>query len=248
MIAALKAEFRKLLSVRSTYIITILVIAFVAFIAFYVEGWRLKPGDLLRPDQLSGDVFGALTLSVFGAVIAILLMTHEYRYNTIMYTLTSSNSRSRVLLSKIIVISVYALVLTAIIAILSPVASYLGIHAHGHVLAPQTLHLGDLVWRSLFYGWSYGMIGLLLAALIRVQVGAIVALFVIPSAIEGLLSQLLKHSAVYLPFSAQAQVIGNGGFGSGAPLSPGKAAIVVMVYLVVGWIIAWVLFLKRDAN
>lgn len=244
----LKAEFRKLLTVRSTYIITGLLIAFVIFIAFYVEGWRLAPQDLHNPAELSSDVFGALGLSVFGAVIGILLMTHEYRYNTIIYTLTGSNSRSRVLFSKIIVISVYALLLTAVIAVLSPTASYLGVHAHGHILVPQTLHIGDLAWRSLFYGWSYGLIGLLLAVLIRIQVGAIVALFVIPSAIEGLLSQLLKHDAIYLPFTALAEVIGNQGFDSTKPLSPGRAAAVVAVYLAVGWAVAWVLFLKRDAN
>jgi ABC-type transport system involved in multi-copper enzyme maturation permease subunit len=249
MITALKAEFRKLLTVRSTYIITILVLLFIAFIAFYVEGWRLAPHDLLSPTQLSDDVFGALSLSVFGAIIAILLMTHEYRYNTIMYTLTSSNSRARVLVSKVIVISVYALFLTAVIAVLSPVASYLGIHANGHSLAPQTLHVGNLIWRSLFYGWSYGMAGLLLATLIRVQVGAIAALFVIPGAIEPLLGELLKHNAVYLPFTAQGQVLGQGAsFGGGAPLSPSKAAVVFTVYLVVGWVVAWILFLKRDAN
>jgi ABC-type transport system involved in multi-copper enzyme maturation permease subunit len=248
MISTLKAEFRKLLTVRSTYIITIFIVAFVAFIAFYVEGWRLAPKDLQMPNQLSSDVFGALTLSVFGAVVAILLMTHEYRYNTIMYTLTGSNSRSKVLLSKIIVISVYALFLTALIGVLSPVMTSLGVHAHGHTLAPQTLHYGDLIWRSLFYGWSYGMIGLLLAALIRVQVGAIVALFVIPTAIEGLLSRLFTHDAVYFPFAALAQVIGNEGFGGGTPLSPGRAALVLCVYLAVGWIVAWILFLRRDAN
>lgn len=248
MMATLRAEFRKLLTVRSTYIITILIVVFVILFSFYVEGWRLGPQALRQPSQLAGDVFGALTLSVFAAIIAILLMTHEYRYNTIIYTLTGSNSRSKVLLSKIIVISAYALFLTAVLGVLSPLVSDLGVHAHGHTLVSQTFHVGNLAWRSLFYGWSYGMIGLLLAALIRVQVGAIVALFVLPTAVEGLLSQLLKHSAVYLPFSAQSEVIGNQGFSAGAPLAPGKAAMVVLAYLIIGWIIAWVLFLKRDAN
>ena len=171
MKSELKSEFRKLLSVRSTYIITFLVVAFVCFIAFYVEGWRLKPAQLADTGQLASDVFGALSLSVFGAIVAILLMTHEYRYNTIVYTLTSSNSRSKVLLSKVLVMSCYALSLTAFIAVLSPVMTYLGVHAHGHVLAAQTLHYGNLVWRSLFYGWSYGLAGLLFATLLRSQVG-----------------------------------------------------------------------------
>jgi ABC-2 type transport system permease protein len=248
MMATLRAEFRKLLTVRSTYIITILIVVVMLLVSFYVEGWRLGPQALQDPSQLSSDVFGALTLSVFGAVIAILLMTHEYRYNTIIYTLTGSNSRSKVLLSKIIVISAYALFLTAVLGVLSPLVSDLGVHAHGHTLVSQIFHVGNLTWRSLFYGWSYGMIGLLLAVLIRIQVGAIVALFVIPTAIEGLLSELLKHSAIYLPFAAQAQVIGNQGFSAGTPLSPGRAATVVLAYLIIGWIVAWVLFLKRDAN
>ena len=248
MMSSLRAEFRKLLSVRSTYIVTILVTVLVAFIAFYGEGWHLSPAELRMPNQLSGDVFGALNLAIFGAIIGILLMTHEYRYNTITYTLTDSNSRSRVLRSKIIVVSTYAIFLTVLIGVLSPVAAYLGVHAHGHVLAHQTLQVSNLAWRSLFFGWSSGMLGLVLATLIRSQVGAISALFIIPIGIEPLLTLLLNTKAVYLPFTAQAEVIGNGMRGAGTPLSAGKAAIVFSIYLVIGWIVAWILFLRRDAN
>lgn len=247
MMATLKAEFRKLLTVRSTYIITAFVTALVIFIAFYVEGWRLNGASLHDPTQLAADVTGALNITLFGAIVAILLMTHEYRYDTIMYTLTSSNSRSKVLWSKFIVVSAYALFLAVLIGVLSPVMSYLGVHAHGHALVPQTLHYGNLAWRSLFFGWGYGMAGLLLAALTRNQVASIAALFVIPDLAEQLLSLLLKHNTVYLPFSALNQVIGNTDMRSGS-LSPGKAAGVYCIYLVIGWIVAWILFLKRDAN
>lgn len=249
MIAALKAEFRKLLTVRSTYIVTGLVLVLVIFIAGYIEGWQLSPADLQQPNQFGSDVFGALNLSIFGAIIAILLMTHEYRYNTIMYTLTASNSRSKVLLAKIVTISVYAVFLTVMVGLLSPIVCSIGIHLHGHTLVPQVLHVGDLLWRSLFYGWAYGMAGLLLAVLIRVQVGAIAALFLIPGLIEQLLGQLLKHNTVYLPFSSLDQVINSSASNpSGGQLAPGKAALVFLTYLVIGWIVAWILFLRRDAN
>jgi len=253
MIATLKAEFRKLLTVRSTYIITILVVLAVSLIAFFLEGWNLKGAALHDPAQLAGDVTGALNITVFGAIVAILLMTHEYRYNTIMYTLTSSNSRAKVLAAKVVAASVYALFLVVLIGVLSPVMSYLGVHAHGNTLAPQTLHYGDLIWRSLFYGWAYGMIGLLLAMLTRNQVASIVALFLIPDLVEQLLGfLLLKHNAVYMPFSALTQVINGPSSAQSMPtastLSSGNAALVVCVYLVVGWIAAWILFLKRDAN
>lgn len=253
MLASLKSEFRKLLTVRTTYWITILAALFVCFIAFYFEGWRLDATTLHDPNQLAGDVTGALNITIIGAVIAILLVTHEYRYNTIMYTLTASNSRNKVLLSKFLVASLYALALTALIGVLSPVMSYLGIHAHGHTLVHQVLNYRDLAWRSLFYGWGYGMAGFLLAVATRNQVASIVTLFIVPSVVESLIGFLvLKHNSIYMPFSALSQVLngpaGTAGSPTSSTMSPGKAAGIYAIYLVVGAIVAWVLFLKRDAN
>ena len=249
MITTMKAEFRKLLTVRSTYFMTALAAGLIIFVAFYLTGWRLTPDALHDPNQLASDVTGALNVTIFGAIVGVLLMTHEYRYNTIMYTLTSSNSRTKVLLSKIVVISVYGVVLALIVGLLSPTMSYLGVHLHGHTLVPQTLHYGDLLWRSVFYGWGYAMAGLLLAALTRNQVASIVSLFILPSLAESLLSLLLKHNSIYLPFAALSQVIGTSGHNlGGGALTPGRGALVFSAYLVVGWIVALILFLRREAN
>lgn len=248
MIALLKAEFRKLFTVRSTYVISGFALLLIMFLAFYVGGFRLTTAELQNPLLLAGDVTSAAsTVGIFVALIAILLMTHEYRYNTIMYTLTSSNSRSKVLFAKFLALGSFAVVFMLAIAILSPAMSYLGIVAHGHTLGPQTVHYGDLLWRSLFFGWGYGIAGLLIAALVRNQVGAIAALFVVPGAIEQLLGLLLKHNAQYLPFMSLGSVISSNVSGSGG-LSPSRAALVFTGYLIIGWIIAWLLFLRRDAN
>ncbi len=248
---ALTAEFRKLLTVRSTYFITGLMTLLVILVGFYAQGWRLMGADLQNPNQISSVLLGISAVKVFGAIVGILLMTHEYRYNTILHTLTSSNSRSKVLWSKFIVVSVYAILLSVFTGVLAPLMVYLGVHAHGHVLAPQIIDYGTIVWRNLFYGWGFAMAGLLLAALMRNQIAAIVALFLIPGIVEQLVGALLlKHNSVYLPFSALGQVLS--GPSNGAPtssaMSAGKAALVYCAYVIVGWIIAWILFLKRDAN
>jgi len=248
MTAALKTELRKLLSVRSTYIVTALVLLLVIIISGYGAGWRLSGRELSDPTQFLSDIFGALNLVVFGAVIAVLLVTHEYRYNTIMYSLTISNSRGKVLLAKAVTISIYALVLTVLLAILSPLAAYAGVHLAGNVLAPQTIHFGDVIWRSLFFGWAYGMAGLLLATLIRSQVGAIAALFLVPGVVEQLLAELFGNNAVYLPFTALRQLLNTAPASAAGTLTPAKGAFVFGIYLVVGWVIAWFLFLRRDAN
>jgi len=246
---ALKAEFRKLLSVRSTYIVTAFSLGLVVLFAFYIEGFRLTASDYAKPDMLSTAVSGAVTtIAIFGAIVAILLMTHEYRYNTIMYTLTSSNSRSKVLLAKIITISVYAIVLTALVSVLSPALTYLGVHAAGHTPGHQVIHYSNLAWRSLFYGWGEAMMGLIIATIARSQVGSIAAIFLIPGAIEQLLALLLKTNAVYLPFTALSQVLGDSPPIRGGYLAPSRAALVFGSYLLGGWIIAWILFLRRDAT
>lgn len=248
MIAALKAELRKLLTVRSTYIVTALAVALVVFFAFYIQGFRADHAALISPDFLASQVTGAMNaVAVFGAIVAVLLMSHEYRYNTIMYTLTAANSRSKVLLAKVLAVTAYALVFTIIMSLLSPLLAYLGAQAHGLQLVHQTLHFGDLAWRVLFYGWGEAMAGLLIAVLMRNQVGAIVSLFIVPNVVEQLLSLLLKKNTVYLPFSALGQVVHAGDARVGS-LAPGRAAAVFGLYLVAGWIIAWILFVRRDAN
>ena len=90
MFASLKAELRKLLTVRSTYIITALAFALVTFYAFYIEGFKADAARLHNPGLLASEVTGAvMTVAIFGALIGVLLMAHEYRYSTIVYTLTS---------------------------------------------------------------------------------------------------------------------------------------------------------------
>lgn len=248
MMATLKAELKKLLTVRSTYFVLAFSFVLVSFFSFYVVGWRINGHDLMDPSTLAGDITSAVhNLSIFVALIALLLFTHEYRYNTIMHTLTLSSSRSKVLLAKILVVSGFAIVFTLFFGAISPLITSLGIHAHHLKLAPQTFHWGSLLWRSVFFGWGYAMAGLLIAALIRSQVGAIVVLFIAPGTVESLLGLLLKGNVVYLPFSALSTVIGQG-MDYHNSITPFHAALVFSGYLIVGWIVAWILFLRRDAN
>jgi len=246
MIAALRAEWRKLFTIRSTYVLIAMAFLFLGLVELYAKGYKASAADLNNPHHIADSlIIGLNSLPVvLGTIVAVLLMTHEYRYNTIMYTLTAINSRSKVLLAKILAVSVFALGFTFAIVAVSPILIYLGVHAHGNSLAAQTLPYGDLLWRCLFFGWASILAGLLLATLIRNQIGAVVALFVIPT-LEQVAALLLKNNAVYLPFMSFNEVLTSPEKGS---ISYAHAALVFSAYLIVGWIVAWVLFLRRDAN
>lgn len=250
MIPTLKGEFRKLLTVRSTYFVVLFMLVLEGIFAFWATGYRVDPKQAAQAGFLAQNIFDAVSaLAIFPAIVATLLMTHEYRYNTILYSLTSSPSRLRVLFAKLGVVSTYAVIITAIFGGVTIGLTLLGLHLGGHHLVAQSIPFHSVVWKVLFYGWGMAMAGLLFASLIRNQIAAVVSLLVVPGIIEQLLSLLLKSHSTYLPFTALGQVIGNSpGSNVSTHLSPEHAALVFLAWLVGGWIVAIVLFLRRDAN
>jgi len=260
MMAALKAEFRKLLTVRSTYVIALVAFALLAFVSVYVEGYKngitttLQGGSLF----LAGSIVQhSSLLSIFGAIVALLLATHEYRYNIIMYTLTLARRRSGVLVAKIVAVATYVLVLSLAGGLVGLAGMLIGLHFSGYSLPPQDISLLTYLAKMLVYCEGWGLAGLLLGVLLRNQVAALAVLFIVPGTVEGLLGLLLKEHSVYLPFSALSQVISPPVLQGAVPrmaepaqitLSPIAGALVFAAYLVVAWAIAWFLFLRRDAN
>jgi ABC-2 type transport system permease protein len=260
MMATYKAELKKIITIRSTYILAGGFLLLCAFVAFYVHGYKdaasVAAGGAQNKLFIATSIIQiANTLSVAGAIIGLLLMAHEYRHNTIVYTLAASNSRTRVLLSKVAAILVFVFFYSLLAGIISLAMVYAGVALSGHSIAPQDINFVTFFAKVVFDCEAFALAGLLFAILIRNQVGAIAALFVLPNTIEGLLSLLLKHNSVYLPFTALAQVtqppsLTTPGVNEAANgyLSPAKGALVFLAYIVAGYLIAWYLFLKRDAN
>jgi len=252
MLASLKSELRKIWTVRSTYFILIFAVLLIGLFAFWSEGIKAGSNSVAVTDSHKlANLFAAsiANLALFGALVGILSFTHEYRYNTIMYTLTNNKSRTRSWFAKLLAVTMFSLLFTVFVSLLAVGAMYLGLAFKGLTLVHQIFPL-SLLWRVVFVGWGFSMFGFILAAIIRQQVGAMAAFFLIPSLGEQLLSLLLKHHSVYLPFTALMRVTTSepASADSRYALSPGKAALVVSAYLVGGWIISWYLFLRRDAN
>ena len=248
MTKEIRAELRKVFSVRSTYALLGLSLFLLGLLGFYVAGWHTDKGELANPDRLYMIAQQAINgLAIFPAIVGVLLFTHEFRYNTISYSLTLSNNRSKVLAAKVIVVSLLAIVTTLFIAAAAPLLAKLAMNINNLHLVHQHFYYGSLLWKGLVFGWGMAMAGLVFAALIRNQIGAIVSLFIVPNTVEGLLSIWLKKNTVYLPFSALHQMLGAGDSVNGATLSPFHAMLVFLAYLVVAWAIAWYLFIKRDA-
>jgi ABC-2 type transport system permease protein len=249
MISSFKAEFRKLFTVRSTYILIIFSLLVTVLFAFYFEGYKGNtgsPASTLSPTALKEIMTSGAGLGVlFASIIAILFMAHEYRYNMITYTLTANANRSKVLFTKIATISVFGAVYGLVIVLVA-LGSYLaGLSLRDAELPPQQVELLPELARIVYYYVGYALIGIILAAITRNVVAAIATIFVLSTTIEPLLTLLLKDNAKYLPITALDSTVG-ATFTQNI-LSPGMAVVVSAGYLVAGIVVAWLLFLRRDA-
>jgi ABC-2 type transport system permease protein len=201
-----------------------------------------SPNQLME-ESASAVVFVGLILAFAG----LLLMGHEYRYNTIMYTLTASNRRLKVLAAKLVVISVFAVATSLLMAFFSPLSTIVGTHLHGYHLAPQHFDYRSIIWHCMFVGWGYGMYAFILITIMRNQVGAIVTFLLIPLIGENILGHIFQGSSKYFPFTSLQNVLQHINQARDG-LSVGHSAEVSLAYIAVGLIVGSVLFTRRDAN
>lgn len=265
MTATLRSEFKKIITIRSTYLWILIALIIVGIYSFYGEGFKDIVGFLQHPSKEVLPLFIAGTITqmatftgLFAGIIALLHITHEYRYNTITYTLTASNSRSKVLAAKIASIFGFTLIYSVLMALIGIGLIYAGLHFSHHSLPHQNINYLTYIGKVAFFAEAYALTGLLLGVLIRNMAGSFAALFIIPGPVEGLLTLLLRTNSVYLPFMALSQVIQAPTIMNGHPAHPdinklgyltaSKGALIFLIYLVIGWAIAWYLFLKRDAT
>lgn len=305
MITQLKAEVRKLLTVRSTYIMMILALVFISLFAYfgtsgltYEEAVCESTGEVLysmnhtdprlegtSPEEVCGGEVSYVTktdnnlpddkllyslqeavpiMATFASVVVILLMAHEFRYSTINYTLTISNSRSKVLLSKMLVSIVFVIAATLLAVGVSFAVTQAAINIKGLSLHTQDYNWLYILARHLGYVLGYALFSLGIITLVRNLTAGIAAIFVLPTldSIAGfLLAARNIEPTKILPFTALdrfgnvATDLSTSGTtadfmvktSSGAA-SVAVAGLVVAAYLLVVWLVTWYLFLHRDAN
>jgi len=242
------AEFRKLTTVRTTWIITAVGLFLVALTA----GLFLFQEDLTGPftgtdgelaalvDQIGGN-------SVIVLVIALLVMTTEFRHGTIGRTLQVTPSRTTVLTAKLLIGVIYGLLffLAGLVVVVVLV-----------VISGEDVSLGEQTAASLWQGpvglGLTAMFGVAVGALVRNQVVAITVTLVYVFVGETIFNQFFPEIARWLPFQAlnavflSDEAMANMPEGMLSPLDPPVGLIVFVGYVTVFAAAAIVLMRKRD--
>ncbi|MET9018962.1 ABC transporter permease [Actinopolymorpha sp. NPDC004070] len=265
MIDALRFEWIRIRTIRSTYWLTALALVLSAAVAGLIAYFgRENPIN----DQMAGVIltggsaFSPLPFTaVFMGIIGVFAFGHEYRHGTILPTLTAVPRRGSLVVAKAAVVIGWSLV----VALVSVGLNW----AVARVLSGQSLPLFDAPVGPALGGYLgfvvlWGLLGLGLGGLLRSLPAAMVLIFVVPLVVEPLLGALTMIPALesfrdyvnYLPFTAgnaMSQTMNpNEVGGGGGPQLGDQPTRLVSSLTFTAWVAlvlgaATALFHKRDA-
>jgi ABC-type transport system involved in multi-copper enzyme maturation permease subunit len=240
--AVLRSEWTKLWSVRSTWWCTVVYVLVVG-----AGGWLAAAGtdsasraDVAVQTALTGFGIGQLALVVLG----VLVVTGEFSSGMALVSLTVVPRRGRLLVAKTVVVLVYCLVVSALLAVVCALA------ARTLTAVPGGVQPGDpAVLRTLgLQVGAAGLVGVLAVALgtvLRTTAGAVgigmALVFVAPPALALVGSRLASRISQSLP----SLRVGEDAFLAVA--TPWHVGMAVLAAWAVGmWVVAAVLFARRD--
>ncbi len=266
MIAALRYEWVRLRTLRSTWWIAALAVlvpaGLVALLAINVsindfEGFE----DVVTAVVLTqGAVLGPpLLVAYVTALVGVFAFGHEYRHGMIRATLTTVPRRGHVLTAKVLVTAV-AVALMSLVSMLVGLA--LGLLLSGGLVDAGAATTWQVIGGVVAYCTLFALTGLALAAIFRNQIAALVLVLLAPTVVEQIIAAVLiipdalnslEFLTRYLPYDAGSQlykpsnVINLGSFLGPEPLSPLAGGLVLLIFTGVLLAVAYALFTERDA-
>jgi ABC-2 type transport system permease protein len=256
----MRAEWTKMKTLRSTYIIFILgalfILALSALITFLIaanEASELKHGGSLPSPLITiqgGQVGWEFALLAF-MVLGVLIISGEYSSSLIGVTLLATPQRRRFLLAKVLVFALSLFVFTEVMSFVNFFIGHAIVSAYPDY--PNTWLSNDGVLRVVIgmgiYVTLIGLMGLGAGALLRNAAGAIAAcvgfLFILPIALSALPNSFSNPIGEYWPTQAGSRigVLHQGAHDLTAWWGAGDMALfIVVLLLVAGYALA-----KRDA-
>jgi ABC-2 type transport system permease protein len=272
MIDALRYEYMRLRTIRSTYWLLGLALAFQLVLALLLA-WSISDSDQSRSADgtfstlatIGGSTGAPLLMAYIVGLLGVFSTGHEYRHGMIRATLTALPRRSHVFLAKVISTAALA-ALTAALCVGIALASIAGFGLDmpsGGELARVTA--GVVTFTALF-----ALSGLAFAAITRNQTAAVALLMLLPSLIEFIVQAIVvviktnsddpqgKGGVVvilkFLPYDAGSQMYVESsikGFVQRAlgaePFGALGGGIVMATFVGALLVISYALFVRRDA-
>jgi ABC-type transport system involved in multi-copper enzyme maturation permease subunit len=260
MTALVRAEFQKLFSTRLWWVMLLVMLiytgVFLGFMTFLAgvqpvggAGGGLPGRETPEFQQIAWSLGSGS--GIFVMILGIVMMTSEYRYQTITSTFLTTPRRGRVVAAKLlagfgvgVLFGVATVLLTA--AVVLPAVALSGGEATVIGNDIPRISLGVVAGIAL-----YGLFGIGLGALIRNQIGAIVGAVIWVFIVEGLLNSIpaLQVVGKWTPGGAATALLNvefDTGFGELSLLPAWAGAAVLVAYALIFSVVASLTTLRRD--
>lgn len=249
MIANLVYEWRRLWSVRATWIMTFVYLVITGLLGagplflgeggFGIQTWK----------GLYSTNANFLCL-VMLSVVASQFFGHEYRYGTIRLTLTEFPKRELVVLAKTIVLAIYVTIATffgwAVLGVVGFIAPEGSIGTKGPGLNINGGEASEL-WQVLVFGFAYCLIAMCLTMITRNLALGIVLPLLLSSVIEGLIALFAGLANGKMDWLVDVLPFTNGSaWLTNLPDSP-NAGLIFAGWVVGLYLVGSAMFFKRDA-
>ena len=273
MIDALRFEWVRITTVRTTYWITGIAILIGVGLSFLIsmgtsieasdQGLDAQEVEFLAPAVITQFAAGAgpYLVAYILVVIGVLAWGHEYRHGMIRATLTAHGSRSRVWAAKYLVLGAWVGAAVLTILLLSTFVGWVWLNDNGVSFGGQVTW--EQVARTTAYTVIFVWIGAAVASLVRNQTASLVAVYLWPLVVEALLGLILRlipgmdfleDISKGFPFNAGDRIIRTTEIGrafdeafGGAQLSTGAGFAIFGGFCAGLMGLSYLLFLRRDA-
>jgi ABC-2 type transport system permease protein len=241
MTGAIRSEFRKMLTVRTTYYLGGGAAALALLAVLGSNAGQHLDGSTPLAEQQSWFVTSLLTRLVF-VLVGIRIITEEYRYGTITPSLLAAGSRMRLLAAKVVAAAVAAVVM----ALLAELTLVVALTAVGEGSSPAVA-AGDgaALAGMIAAAGLFAALGVALGTLVRQPVPATVGAVVWLLVGEDLLHVRFGEAVEYLPGYAGLTMSGAADVTS---VAPALAGVVLLGWVVAALVPAAVLLHRREVG
>lgn len=243
--ATLASEWTKLVTVRSTWItlaLALFVSTGITALVSWATGWSWSDWD--AADQADFDpVLSSLAGSIFGSILFVVLgvnlVATEYASGMIRQTMTVTPRRGRVLLAKVLVVSVIAMVAGIVVNVATFLTGQAVFAAYD--IPTASLSDGD-AFRAVVLGTAVTapvlpILGISMAFLFRsgaIAITVVLAIIFMPSFFGPLIPQRWQEDVLaFLPGNASNSIATGNLDDSPMYLDTWLAAVVLAVWMVV---------------
>jgi hypothetical protein len=238
----LRAELLKLRTTRtfaalvgSALALSLLVVVLTAAIS--------APGDLTKQDVR--ELFTADFSGLFILLLGVMGIAGEWRHKTITSTVLASPNRPRLLAAKVISYAIAGIVLSLIVTVTIMLVGTV-ILSIRDVPTLSLRDLLDVLWRNLVVAAFLGAFGVVIGALVRNQVVAMIGVLVFAFAVEPTLIAVAPDVGRFGPTSGAPNAVIGITFDNEDLLAPGVALLVMAGWLGLGFAAGQALLRRRD--